>query len=335
MCTHRLILVSQEDPHRTVQTFIDLVQRHEQAFYNFVHKVHSKGEGLFDSLMRWVELFLTVVREGLGEPISLEFLLPHTGQERTAILAEVDAVAIYHYKLKVAYEDKIRRRFGKVQGQTGADAEDEATQALVQGVVGEISFGELVQGDADDLAAEETDDNDFSSSEYETDADSETDESSEVPVRSVARSQTVTHHERQLHKKRSQPQMASNGDPPHSRLRSLSLKSSKSMVFSRSSHDIPPVPPLPNFPLSPLTKPLPPSPAPGRTRPTPVAPRPPQSTNPSIQKPRRAPSPTRSRKGKGKKAAEALKPPPLQHIPTLLPVFTELVSLDILYLVSN
>lgn len=335
MWTHRLILVSQEDPHRTVQTFIDLVQRHEQAFYNFVHKVHSKGEGLFDSLMRWVELFLTVVREGLGEPISLEFLLPHTGQERTAILAEVDAVAIYHYKLKVAYEDKIRRRFGKVQGQTGADAEDEATQALVQGVVGEISFGELVQGDADDLAAEETDDNDFSSSEYETDADSETDESSEVPVRSVARSQTVTHHERQLHKKRSQPQMASNGDRPHSRLRSLSLKSSKSMVFSRSSHDIPPVPPLPNFPLSPLTKPLPPNPAPGRTRPTPVAPRPPQSTNPSIQKPRRAPSPTRSRKGKGKKAAEALKPPPLQHIPTLLPVFTELVSLDILYLVSN
>lgn len=315
-----------------------MVQRHEQAFYSFVHKVHSKGEGLFDSLMRWIELFLTVVREGLGEPISLEFLLPHTGQERVAILAEVDAVALYHYKLKVAYEDKIRRRFGKVQGQTGADAEDEATQALVQGVVGEISFGELVQGDADDLAAEETDENDVSSSEYETDTDSETDESSEGPARPVARSQTLTQHERQLHKKRSQPQMASNGDRPRSRPRSLSLKSSKSMSSSRSKQDLPPVPPLPNnIPLSALTKPLPASPAPEKSQPTstPVVPRPPQSANLSVQRPRRAPSPMRPRKGKGKKAPEALKPPHLQHIPTLLPVFTELVSLDVMYTLKH
>ena len=328
MRAHGVTLVSQEDPHRTVQTFIDLVQRHEQAFYSFVHKVHSKGEGLFDSLMRWIELFLTVVREGLGEPISLEFILPHVGQERTAILAEVDAVAMYHYKLKVAYEDKIRRRFGKVQGQTGADAEDEATQALVQGVVGEISFGELVQGDADDLAAEETDDNDVSSSEYETDADSETDESNEIPTRSVARSQTVTQHERQLHRKRSQPQMANNRDRP--RPRSLSLKNSQSILSPRFSHDVPPVPSLPNIPFA---KPLPPSPAPESTQPFPtlVASRLPKSANPPTQRPRRAPSPMQPRKGKGKKAPESLKPPPLQHIPTLLPVFTELVSLGMLF----
>ena len=167
---------SEQDPHRTVQIFIDLVQRHEQSFYHFVHKVHSKGEGLFDDLMRWVELFLTLVREGLGEPISLEFLLPHTGKERADILAEVDKVALYHYKLKVIYEEKLRRRFGRAQVSNGqendADAEDEVTQALVNGVVGEISFGELVQGDAIDLAAEETDEeessDEYSSSDYES-----------------------------------------------------------------------------------------------------------------------------------------------------------------------
>ncbi|KAF7324255.1 PX-domain-containing protein [Mycena sanguinolenta] len=110
--------------------------------------------------MRWIELFLTVVREGLGEPISLEFLLPHTGQERQVILEEVDKIALYHYKLKVIYEDKLRRRFGRVQAsvaQNDADAEDEATKALVDGVAEEITFGELIQGDAVDLAAEETD----------------------------------------------------------------------------------------------------------------------------------------------------------------------------------
>ncbi|KIM46162.1 hypothetical protein M413DRAFT_64985 [Hebeloma cylindrosporum] len=176
--------LSQEDPHLTVQAFIELIQRHEQAFYNFVHKVHSKGEGLFDSLMHWVELFLTLVREGLGDPISLEFLLPHTGQERVDILAEVDKVAQYHYKLKVLYEDKIRRRFGRAQT-SEADAEDEATQTLVNGVIGEISFGDLVTGDAIDLAAEETDEESSSdgcsSSEYETGSEDESDEAESTP----------------------------------------------------------------------------------------------------------------------------------------------------------
>ncbi|KAI9063229.1 hypothetical protein FKP32DRAFT_1666643 [Trametes sanguinea] len=102
--------LSQTDPARTVQIFIDLIQRHEQAFYSFVHKVHSKGEGLFTNLMRWIERFLTLMRDGLGEPISLEFLLPHTGADRENVLREVDAVALYHYKLKVAYEAKLRRR---------------------------------------------------------------------------------------------------------------------------------------------------------------------------------------------------------------------------------
>lgn len=168
----------QEDSQHTVQAFIDLMQRHEQSFYYFVHKVHSKGEGLFKSLMQWVEMFLTVVREGLGEPLSLEFLLPHTGKERMDILAEVDKVALYHYKLKVVYEDKLRRRFGNAQGNRDADAEDEATQALVSGVLGEIDFGELVGGDAIDIAAEETDENSddgYSSSDYMTSEETNSD----------------------------------------------------------------------------------------------------------------------------------------------------------------
>jgi Domain of unknown function in PX-proteins (DUF3818) len=216
--------VSTTDPARTVQTFISLIQRHEHAFYNFVHKVHSKGQGLFDSLMRWIELFLTVMREGLGssphmpsgfdltmrtalgQPISLDFILPHAGtQERKDIMDEVDKVALYHYKLKVLYEDKLRKRFGRASdagggandeasgfGGTGvgkeADAEDEAARALVEGVIGEISFGELVKADALDVAAEEDDEegdssdessedesgSDESTSEYETGSDETT-----------------------------------------------------------------------------------------------------------------------------------------------------------------
>ena len=175
--------VSQEDPHRTVQAFVDLVKRHEQMFYSFVYKVHSRGGSLFDDLMKWIELFLTIVRDGIGDQTSVEFLLPHTGQEREAIMKEIDDVALYHYKLKLAHEDKLRRRFGRTQKQGDADAEDEASVALVQGVVNDISFGDLIDGDAEDMAAEESasgGSSDYSSSdEYDSDEESDGDDNSE------------------------------------------------------------------------------------------------------------------------------------------------------------
>jgi hypothetical protein len=140
--------VSQEDPGRTVQTFIDLVQRHEQSFYGFVHKVHSKGQGLFDSLMSWIELFLNFARDGVGEKLDMEFLLPHGGEERMSILREIDAVASYHYKLKVAYEEKVRRRF---QGQ-GASPEE---TALIESVVASLNISDAVVRDVAENEEEE------------------------------------------------------------------------------------------------------------------------------------------------------------------------------------
>ena len=169
--------VSQEDPHQTVQAFIDLVKRHEQMFYSFVHKVHSRGDALFDNLMKWIELFLTIVRDGIGDQTSVEFLLPHTGQERDAIMKEIDEVALYHYKLKLAHEDKLRRRFGRAQKQGDADAEDEAAATLVQGVVNDISFGDLIDGDAEDLAAEASASD--GSSDYSSSDESDCDEGSD------------------------------------------------------------------------------------------------------------------------------------------------------------
>ncbi|KAL0579700.1 hypothetical protein V5O48_002330 [Marasmius crinis-equi] len=311
--------LTQEDPNRTVQTFIDLIKRHEQSFYNFVHKVHSKGEGLFDSLMRWIELFLTVVREGISAPVSLEFLLPHKGKERVDILAEVDKVALYHYKLKVLYEDKIRRRFGRSQGQQDADAEDQATKALVDGVVGEISFGELAQGDAIDVAAEQTDEDDYSSSEYETGSEDDSDEDddeSEEESEDDGPSNTRETRSDMSHQGPAPPRTQSR--PPDNRRpvshpQAVPLKSSRSMTSlrpSRRKEDVPPVPPLPKTPQTPfhtaMSKPLPPSPAPHT----------PHQTSGS-------PSP---KNGNRRKKPGALQPPELKLIPQLLPVFKEMVS---------
>lgn len=308
--------MSEEDPQATVQTFIDLVGRHEQAFYSFVHKVHANGKGLFESLMRWIEVFLTVVREGLGSPVSLEWLLPHGGQERMNMMNEIDEVARYHYKLKIAHEERVRRRFTRAQGHDDADAEDEVTQALVNGVVGEINFGELVQSDALDLAAEESDDeSDESSSEYETDSsgsyeDAESEESEEersTPTRSRVQTARPSPHISSPQRPLTPPPIQQ--PPPSILQRSISLRSTKSANFSHQMNwkDAPPVPPLPPS-LHRADKPLPPPP--------------PTTTARAAENRERAPDHP-SHKSKG--STNMLKPPDLVYIPLLLPLFVEVM----------
>jgi hypothetical protein len=318
------VSVSEEDPQQTVQTFIDLIERHEQSFYYFVHKVHSKGEGLFSGLMRWIELFLDIVREGLGQPISLEFILPHTGDERREIMKEIDEVALYHYKLKVAYETKLRRRFGRAGGTDINNGEDEGTREIVNGFVRDVSFGDLMRGDMLDMAAEEeeSDDSYELTSEYESVTDDDetgSEESKEIlstppalsrvspPTPSVpgSISQPV-----QLPFPRSQPsevaipprtKLPSTSPAPSvttptstgGRLRrlSLTLRKSRSMTFgsaraSSSSNSADPPPPVPPLPQS--ITPFPSTaPLTGRSKPLPPQPSSPSSTRTSFSLKRR------------------------------------------------
>lgn len=137
-----------------------------------MHKVYARGEGLFDNLFTWIQLFIDIFRDGLGDPLSLEVLLPHSGLEREKIIKEIDAIALYHYKMKLAHETKVRRKFVRSQGEgkSDADAEDEAAALLVNGIVDELSLGELAQGQAEELDAE------FTSSSEESDSDDSEDE---------------------------------------------------------------------------------------------------------------------------------------------------------------
>ena len=311
--------------------FINLVQRHEQSFYYFVYKVHAKGDGLFDNLTHWIELFIAVLREGLGEPISLEFLLPHMGQERQEILEEVDKVALYHYKLKVLHEDKVRRRFGRAQGQNEADAEDEATQALLDNAISEISLGELGRADADAESNSEEE-----SSEYETcssneDTDS-SDEESEEDEPEVTSAKVPARTQRSPRDPRPVVDVVQQPRPPPTRRRSLSLKRIRSMGslsnLRRPFETPPPVPPLPKDLKNPT-----------RLDSSSSTTRPPTEMNVLRSRPLSAdvtqsrPSPRRPSSTGGrpyltkkkKKKREPLKPPELVHIPKLLPVFVEMV----------
>ncbi|KAF8463763.1 hypothetical protein JB92DRAFT_3086290 [Gautieria morchelliformis] len=306
---------SQQDPSRTVKIFIELVQRHEQAFYSFVHKVHSKGAGLFDDLMRWIELFLTVVREGLGERVSLEFLLPHTGQARVDILREVDAVALYHYRLKVAYESKVRKRFvrgASENGSTTADEDDEATQALVDGVVRDLSFGDLVRGDAEDLAAEESESED----ESETESESGTETDAEGMVKTEA--SHVLKMPLPSPSPSCTPATARVREPtsstPVPRPRSLSLRSQESAQLPKAwQSEIPPVPPLP-LPFRDQAVPTTSQAQPPLRR---------RKTTNDVKRAFTKHAVAHPHKTPKKKLAD-IKPPDLKVLPDLLPLFVEM-----------
>jgi hypothetical protein len=307
-------LVSQEEPSKTVELFINLVSRHEQAFYHFIHKVQSKGEGLFDSLMRWIELFLTFMREGInqnGENISLEFLLPHTGDERAKILKEVDAVALYHYKLKVAYEAKIRKRFLQESG--ASKGEELAAQTVADNVIGDLQFGSLLKGDTEDIYAEDEDEftSDESSDEYTSDSESASDEGPS----SASPSPSPTPRQRHPHIK--SPPITS--PHPASPLRHESLPEEK----NRSSP-----PPLAGPPALP-----PPSPPMKSSFDKPLPPPPPGTIDSRCHSPSRGSarsargsSPDRARIRRVKRAGHGvIEPPELSAIPELLPIFVELV----------
>lgn len=146
-----------------MQTFVDLVGRHEDRFYNFVHQVHSKGEGLFDNLMKWIELFINFVRDGLPTPISLEFLLPHGGKQRRDLMREVDLIIDYHRKIKAAHHDKVKRRM--IAGEsTGSDAD----AAFMTSVMENFQVGSIL-GDVNEVEEEESEEeDDESDDEYES-----------------------------------------------------------------------------------------------------------------------------------------------------------------------
>lgn len=138
------------DPTKTVQIFVDLVGRHESSFYHFVHSVHSKGEGLFDNLMKWIELFINFVRDGLPEPVSLEFLLPVEGRERQKLMQEVDAIIEYHRLLKQAHHNRMKKRLA-----SGKSTEADQDAAFVAGVMSNLRLGD-VMSDVADVAAEDS-----------------------------------------------------------------------------------------------------------------------------------------------------------------------------------
>lgn len=103
------------DPNQTVQSFIDLCQRHEHNFYKFVHEVHVHDNGLFGALMGWIEDILDFLRQGpKGGKLDMNAIFRGAldmGQiDKDKSIAEINALIKWQEARKKWHSDKTRQK---------------------------------------------------------------------------------------------------------------------------------------------------------------------------------------------------------------------------------
>lgn len=103
------------DPNQTVQAFIDLCTRHQDSFYKFIHEVHIHDNGLFGSLMAWIESILEFLRKGpRGGKLDMNALFQGAagvGQiDKDKALQEVNSLIQWHEDRKKWHMNKTRQK---------------------------------------------------------------------------------------------------------------------------------------------------------------------------------------------------------------------------------
>lgn len=103
------------DPNQTVQSFIDLCQRHEHNFYKFVHEVHLHDNGLFGALMGWIEGILEFLRQGpKGGKLDMNAIfrgaLDMRQVEKDKSIVEIDSLIAWQEARKKWHSDKTRQK---------------------------------------------------------------------------------------------------------------------------------------------------------------------------------------------------------------------------------
>ncbi|KAI9251351.1 hypothetical protein BDA99DRAFT_541343 [Phascolomyces articulosus] len=100
------------DAKNTAQPFVQLVQRHEQQFYTFVHNVHANDTShLFDELLSYVDNLFSLIANGLKERVDLDLIATEAQVTEKAVLhKDVDAICEYHRKRKEQHLKRTRQK---------------------------------------------------------------------------------------------------------------------------------------------------------------------------------------------------------------------------------
>ncbi|KAI8997221.1 hypothetical protein BDB01DRAFT_901645 [Pilobolus umbonatus] len=112
----------EEEDVDKIQLFIDLVQRHEQHFYDFVHNVHSQeASRVFDELVLYVDKLFTFVFMGIPGKIDMNECIQKAGiesqKEKDQLMNEINALCEYRYQQKMYRFERTKRKLMLHQGQ--------------------------------------------------------------------------------------------------------------------------------------------------------------------------------------------------------------------------
>ncbi|DAA77775.1 TPA_exp: Uncharacterized protein A8136_6321 [Trichophyton benhamiae CBS 112371] len=160
------------DPNQTVQSFIDLCTRHQHSFYKFVHEVHIHDNGLFASLMTWLEDILKFLREGpeSGGTLDMNALFQgavSAGQiDKDIAIAEIDALIKWHSDRKKWHQDKTRQKMaaeGVNEQIPGASTFKSSDFGLHEGDLEDL----VIEDDISDPSDENSEDDDMDPIEFE------------------------------------------------------------------------------------------------------------------------------------------------------------------------
>ncbi|EME50302.1 hypothetical protein DOTSEDRAFT_68984 [Dothistroma septosporum NZE10] len=154
------------DPNQTVQSFIDLCERHEEDLYKFIHEVHKHDNGLFDKLMTWIEGILDFLRNGpKGGKLDMNALFAGALEmkqiDKDKALKEINSLIKWQTARKRWHSDKTRQKMAS-GGQESADAMGGLASTFKPGDFGlnAMDLQDLNMEDDDDYDSEEEDDED-------------------------------------------------------------------------------------------------------------------------------------------------------------------------------
>lgn len=116
------------DPNQTVQSFIDLCDRHQDNFYKFVHEVHTHDNGLFTQLMGWLEGILDFLRHGpKGGKLDMNALFQGAvdmGQiNKLKAINEINSLIKWQEERKKWHHDKTRQKMAAEGSSAGSTNE--------------------------------------------------------------------------------------------------------------------------------------------------------------------------------------------------------------------
>ncbi|KAK6541098.1 hypothetical protein TWF694_008473 [Orbilia ellipsospora] len=139
------------DPNKTVQAFIDLCARHEDNFFKFIHEVHLHDNGLFSSLMAWIEDILAFLRNGPKRgALDMNKLFEDAVEKKiidaSVAKAEIDSLIKWQADRKRWHEGKTRQKM--------ASGKDNWAEATPMGGFSATDFG-LEPEDLADLAIDD------------------------------------------------------------------------------------------------------------------------------------------------------------------------------------